>query len=551
MRSSVTGDRASLAQHGMWLTERTGVGGGAAHHMPLAVHLEGPLDEAALRDACAAVAARHPVLASALVEEDGELRLVPGAAGPPFTVEDVTEEDVPAALDEAAARPFDLAAGPLVRFTLFRLGLKRHLLLVVAHHAAFDGMSKDLLLRDLAVAYGGSPLAPLETSYGEAAADEHDRVAAKLADAAQFWRPRWNDGGGLLLPGLRRVSLRAAPGETVDVALGSGLGSALGPAAERIGVTRFELLLAAVHTLLYGYGNAPATVSVDVSTRTGQTRDHVGMFVNELPVTASPAGTLAPDGTLAPEGTFGAFARSVRDELRAAYRFREVPVARALGGVSPRASLTPVSLSYRRRGEAPLFPDLDSRVEWTMSNHTVRGTLHLQAVEAPDGVTAHLRFDPGCLDRASCEAVAGHLTALLRAVAARPDTPIAELPLPPRQQAVTAPAAASGPGLTAGSAAANGSASAAPAAEPASGSAPGGSRVLDEVLEIWREVLGMDDITPDDDLFDLGGHSLSITQIIAKVRDRMGVELSFEVFIDTPTAAGVAADIDRLREEAC
>ncbi|GAA3445992.1 condensation domain-containing protein [Planomonospora venezuelensis] len=520
MRSSVTGSRASLAQHGMWLTERTGAGGGAAHHMPLAVHLEGPLDEDALRAACAAVAARHPVLASALVEEDGELHLVPGTAGPPFTVQDAAEDDMPAALDKEAARPFDLSAGPLVRFTLFRLEAKRHLLLVVAHHAAFDGMSKDLLLHDLAAAYGGSPLAALETSYGEAAAAEHDRVAAKLEAAAEFWRSRWNDAGGLLLPGLRRVSLRAAPGDMVDLALGPELGSALGRAAERIGVTRFELLLAAVHTLLHGYGNAPATVSVDVSTRTERTRDHVGAFVNELPVTASP------------DGTFAAFARSVRDELRAAYRFREVPVARALGGVSPRASLTPVSLSYRRRGEGPLFPGLGSRVEWTMSGNAVRGTLHLQAVEAPDGITAHLRFDPGCLDRSSCEVVAGHLTALLRAVAALPGTPIAELPLPPRQRTAAAPEPV-------------------PTAGPASGSAAGGSRVVDEVVEIWREVLGMDDIGPDDDLFDLGGHSLSITQIIAKVRDRMGVELSFEVFIDTPTAAGVAADVDRLREEAC
>ncbi|MFC4062861.1 condensation domain-containing protein [Planomonospora corallina] len=544
MRSSVTRERASLAQHGLWLTERTGAGGGAAHHLPLAVHLEGPLDEAALRDACAAVAARHPVLAAALVEEDGELRLVPGAAGPPFTVADVAEGDVPAAVDAEVARPFDLSAGPLARFALFRLEPKRHLLLVVAHHAAFDGMSKDLLLHDLAAAYGGSLPAPPATSHGEAAAGEHDRVAAKLAAAAEFWRPRWNDGGGLLLPGLRRVSLRAAPGGTVDVALGSGPGAALGPAAERIGVTRFELLLAALHTLLYGYGNTPATVSVDVSTRTERTREQVGMFVNELPVTAS------PDGTSAPDGTFAAFARSVRDELRAAYRFREVPVARALGGVSPRASLTPVSLSYRRRGEDPLFPGLGSRVEWTMPAGAVRGTLHLQVVEAPDGVTAHLRFDPGCLDRASCEAVAGHLTALLRAVAARPDALITELPLPPRQQAapgtasgtVPAPGAGAGPVSTAASTAGT---------APAGAASAGGSPVVDEVLEIWREVLGFDDITPDDDLFDLGGHSLSITQIIARVRDRMGVELSFEVFIDTPTAAGVAADVERLREEAC
>ncbi|MEV1206087.1 phosphopantetheine-binding protein, partial [Microbispora rosea] len=73
---------------------------------------------------------------------------------------------------------------------------------------------------------------------------------------------------------------------------------------------------------------------------------------------------------------------------------------------------------------------------------------------------------------------------------------------------------------------------------------------LAEVGEIWREVLGMPEIGPDEDLFDLGGHSLSITQIIAKVRERMDVELSFDVFFDDPTITGIAAEVARLREEA-
>ncbi|WP_372974667.1 phosphopantetheine-binding protein [Microbispora sp. GKU 823] len=60
----------------------------------------------------------------------------------------------------------------------------------------------------------------------------------------------------------------------------------------------------------------------------------------------------------------------------------------------------------------------------------------------------------------------------------------------------------------------------------------------------------MPEIGPDEDLFDLGGHSLSITQIIAKVRERMDVELSFDVFFDDPTINGIAAEVARLREEA-
>lgn len=524
---------ASPAQHGMWLTEQTGAGWGPVHHMPLAVLLEGPLDVAALQAACEAVVARHPVLASALAERDGELRLVPAGHAPPFRVEDVGSiKDLEDLGDEAAdavlrsvAEPFELSAGPFIRFTLLRSDAMRHLLLAVAHHAAFDGMSKDILLRDIAAAYGGAALPPLTLSYGEAVAREHARVAEKLAAAAEFWRPRWRDGRELLLPGLRRVSVLAAPGEAVAVRVPD-----LGPAAGELGVTRFELLLAAMHTLLRAYGNADPIVSADVSTRTEETADHVGMFVNELPVRVAGA----PETT----GTFGGFARAVRAELRAAYHHREVPVARALGGVSPRASLTPVSVSYRRRGADPRLAGLRAAVDWTMFNRSVRGTLHLQAVDAPGGITAQFRYDPRCLDRAACETIAADLTVLLRAVAERPGASLADLPVPspltPSPSTSSAGPAAETPGDVAG--------------DEAGGA---GADVLDTVLGIWRDVLKVDEIEPGDDLFDLGGHSLSITQIIARVRDELGVELSFEVFIDDPTAAGIAAEVARAREEAC
>ncbi|OUC93138.1 condensation domain-containing protein [Streptosporangium minutum] len=584
-------DRASLAQHGMWITERMGAGG-RVYAMPFAVRFDGPLDVDAMLAACAAVVERHPVLAATLAEQDGHVRLVPGEVPPPIRFEDLSGPSAgvfgdgsgPSAgasgeisalpggdsgpsggIEAEISRPFDLVTGPLARFTLFRLAPARHVLQLVAHHAVFDGMSKDIVLRDLAAAYGGSALPPLPISYGEAARAEQDRVAAGLEGAAEFWRSRWHDDQDLLLPGATRPSLRAAPGETVDLALG---GETAG-VAERLGLTRFEVVLAALHTLLHGYGNDRVAVAVDLSTRTEETRDHVGLFVNELPVVSTP------------RGTFAEFARSIRQELRAVYRYREVPLARALGGISPRTALTPVSVSYRRRsGADPVFPGLDASVDWTAFNGAVRNTLHLQVVESRDGLAARLQFNPDVLSRAACESVAGHLRTLLLGIAARPDAPISELS-PGREAAPTRDAASDGapgtvlddaPGTAPASAAiasaaidsvtiASGAvADSAPEAPPAAGTAPAAGAaagtaagavadpaLLGEVEAIWCEVLGVDEIRPDDDLFDLGGHSLSITQIIARVRDRMGVELSFEVFIDTPTVAGVAEEIARSR----
>ncbi|MFJ5136484.1 amino acid adenylation domain-containing protein [Streptomyces sp. NPDC088707] len=67
------------------------------------------------------------------------------------------------------------------------------------------------------------------------------------------------------------------------------------------------------------------------------------------------------------------------------------------------------------------------------------------------------------------------------------------------------------------------------------------------VRRIWAEVLGLPDVGPEDDLFDLGGHSLTVIQIAARIRDALGVEVDFDVFFDVPTPAGIAAVVRQLQ----
>ncbi|MEU6786531.1 condensation domain-containing protein [Nonomuraea angiospora] len=493
---------ASPAQQGMWLTERAGVAG-RAFHMPLAVWLDGPLDVMALAEACEEVARRHPVLGGVLAEDGGELRVVPHGVPPMREGGDLEEE---------LAGPVDPGEGPAARFTLIREDAKRHVLLFQAHHAVFDGESKDILLRDLASWYGGAAPAPLVLTHPEVTVQQQVRLADALPDARRYWQDRWQDQRELHLPGLTGVSVAAAPGCALDFVVED-----LGGLAGRLEVTRFEAVLAAFVALLRAYGNARPAIGVDLSTRTERSRDHVGAFVNELPVIGAPEA-----------GTFGEFARSLRIELRRLYRHRAVPLARAVDGIGPRAALTPVSLSYRRRPETgPLFAGLGASVEWMMFNGWVRNTLHLQIVDDPAGTAARLQYNPALLDPAGAESIREDLAALLAALAADPDAPLDRLPLPAPVPAASVITAATGAG------------------------GPVAAELVREIQAIFAKELELDDVEPDDDLFDLGGHSLTITQIMARARERFGVELSFEVFIDDATATSIAAEIARLREQAC
>ncbi|MFC7384584.1 amino acid adenylation domain-containing protein [Sphaerisporangium rhizosphaerae] len=89
--------------------------------------------------------------------------------------------------------------------------------------------------------------------------------------------------------------------------------------------------------------------------------------------------------------------------------------------------------------------------------------------------------------------------------------------------------------------------SALPEARPAAARTPeralGDDPVSRAVHDIWCDVLRLDGAGPDENLFDLGGHSLTITRLAARVRRRLDVDLPLRVFYDTPTIAGVVAAI--------
>ncbi len=69
------------------------------------------------------------------------------------------------------------------------------------------------------------------------------------------------------------------------------------------------------------------------------------------------------------------------------------------------------------------------------------------------------------------------------------------------------------------------------------------------LVEIWREVLGVEPISIDDNFFELGGHSLLVTQICSRVWDMFQVELPLRSLFEQPTVAELATCITATAEE--
>jgi pristinamycin I synthase-3/4 len=71
--------------------------------------------------------------------------------------------------------------------------------------------------------------------------------------------------------------------------------------------------------------------------------------------------------------------------------------------------------------------------------------------------------------------------------------------------------------------------------------------VEETVARVWQEAFGIDRVGRDDNFFDLSGNSLLAIQIVTRISQAVGVDLSTASLLEAPTVAGLAEEIERLR----
>src|SRR6185312_7388989 len=185
-RTSETPQPLSFAQRRLWFLEQLEPGTGL-YNVPGEVRLAGPLDVSALTAAWTEVLRRHEALRTVFPVRDGEpFQRVEPAKGPLPRIDlsalpaGLRETEVERQAAAEAARPFDLARGPLCRGFLLRLGGEEHRLLVTFHHIVSDGWSLALFLDELSALYGGgAALRPLPVQYADYAAWQAEGLAGE------------------------------------------------------------------------------------------------------------------------------------------------------------------------------------------------------------------------------------------------------------------------------------------------------------------------------------------------------------------------------------
>ncbi|MFC4015626.1 SDR family NAD(P)-dependent oxidoreductase [Nonomuraea purpurea] len=85
---------------------------------------------------------------------------------------------------------------------------------------------------------------------------------------------------------------------------------------------------------------------------------------------------------------------------------------------------------------------------------------------------------------------------------------------------------------------------------PPNGSAPRdeAASVRERLAALWTEVLGHQGIDADSDFFELGGNSLTAVELMSRIRDEFGVQMSIVAMFDHPTVGALAESLTEKEE---
>ncbi|WFE36500.1 non-ribosomal peptide synthetase [Micromonospora sp. WMMD975] len=417
----------SFAQRRLWFLDQ--VGDGVDYLVPTALRLRGELDPDALSAALTRVVARHEVLRTRYVAgPDGEPAQV--VDPPPARIALTPEDADPAAVLRAEVEiPVDLAAGPVLRARLLRVTPREHVLLLVIHHIAVDGLSMGLIAEELADAGRGVTPAPLPAQYADFAVWQRDRLTGPELDRLlDYWRQRLAGSEPTHLPADRpRPALRDAHGDLVRFTVPATVVRRLDEVGRRAGATGFMTCLTVFLTLLARHtGRTDVTVGVPTSGRTtAQVEQLVGFFVNTVVLRADLAG----------DPSFAGLLGRVADVAAESFAHEELPFDRLVEELAPQRDrsgnpLFDLLFAYREAGDERFaLPGLDVTVEPTPT-HTAKFDLTLEVTRQPDGgLTGEIEYATALFDRSTVERIAGRFGHLLAGAAEAPHLPISRLPM--------------------------------------------------------------------------------------------------------------------------
>jgi non-ribosomal peptide synthetase component F len=277
---------------------------------------------------------------------------------------------------------------------------------------------------------------------------------------------------------------------------------------------------------------ADTLIGTQVTDRTHAELDPlIGLFTNTLTLRMS----------LADDPTFTELLGRVRDTTADALAHRQLPFEKLVADLAPDRTLAHPPLIQARFDYGSLTPpalDLPGITTRPLAPFTGTAkldlTVYADAYDAEDTQATRLsmEYSTDLFDAAWADRFLAGMAALLARAADAPGTPVADLPMPmPTTGQRDEPIIERN----------RQAASAADAASSAAGRVEPRNPVEATLARIWGDLLDPQaSVGVHDNLFALGGHSLTVTRLVARLGDAYGVRLPVRQVFASPTIAELA-----------
>ncbi len=539
----------SLAQQRIWFLEQF-VPGTSAYNVPVGLRLKGTLDRRALLSSLGQIVERHSILRTTFrMEENQTVQVVAAECAVSLSFQDfgtvphpARESEVWQAARQETAAPFDLAAGPLIRATLFRLDDEQHVLVCVLHHIVCDAWSIAIFLREWAALYSaactGEPanLPELAIQYSDYAQWQREWAESEvLAEDVVYWKRKLAGiPERLELPTDReRPPEQTYDGQSQTIPLPDALVEDLKALARSNHATLFMVMVAAFQVLASAYsGSEDIALGIPVAGRGRlEIEGLIGFFVNTV--------VLRTDLTGDP--SFITLLARVRETALEALAHAEIPFERLVEELRPARSMShnplfQVMCSAIKDARPPDFGPL-ATAPYALSSGGSPFDLSVNLIEdtAEHGWVT-FEYNTALFDYARVAIMMQHYVVLLSAIVQEPASALSVLMSQMHGQREAseverAPAIIVRPRIvhkpTPSSAAPN----------PGRGTPD----ALEQILSrIWEKTLERAPIGLHDDFFDLGGHSLLAARLVSEVEKIIGRKVPLAALFRGPTLGSFA-----------
>lgn len=443
-----TQDRVPLSytQQRLWFLDRFIQNRSDVYHVPAAFQLTGTIDLAILQWSLQQVVARHEILRTVFVDQEGRgEQVVQGLEQIPIKIEEVdwqtleTSERVKQIhhyCQQQIAKPFSLERGPLWRLSLLRCSSNESILLLVIHHMIADGWAIQLFMRDLLAFYQAYPnadsakLPPLPVQYADYALWEREKSSEKKFEhSLAYWRKQFEDQVPVLaLPTDQpRPPVQTYRGDTYRYSLSKELTVRLRKFCQQENVTMFMALMTVWTVFLHRYsGQNDICVGTPVANRQRKEVEQlIGSFVNTLVLRIK----------FDKDFTFRQLLQQVREVALDAFAHQEVPFEQLLDdlNIERDLSLSPLFQVMFVLQNAPIsFVEQQKNVQikpLSLYGQTAKYDLTLFVTEHEDSLEWVIEYATDLFSRQTVKRIMAHVAHILQQMLDSVEQSVTQFPL--------------------------------------------------------------------------------------------------------------------------